>query len=175
MLQQLLLFFHQKFCESLSCCKQWDIVYLDFCQAFDIVSHSESMSKLYNLGMHGDLGLWLRTYMYKTGNNVYVCVIQVQLTFLFSWGYPRGVWLGHFCFLHISMIYQTMFLHFYMCLLMMWNVLDPFPIMKIASYCRPISTHIAVGQDNGTWASRCLNVLCYNVQQAINTLPVNSK
>ena len=62
-LQQLLLFYHQIFCKSLSCHEQWDIVYLDFSKAFDTVSHSELLSKLYNLGVHGDLWLWLRCYL----------------------------------------------------------------------------------------------------------------
>ena len=63
MLQQLLLFFCQIFCKSSSCHEQWDIIYLDFCKAFDTVSHSELMSKLYNHGVHGDQWHWLRCYL----------------------------------------------------------------------------------------------------------------
>lgn len=53
--QQLLLFLHH----ILSSLSSTDVIYLDFQKAFDKVSHTELLLKLWSIGISGDLWMWL--------------------------------------------------------------------------------------------------------------------
>ena len=113
-LQQLLLFYHQIICKSSSCHDQCDIVYLDICEAFDTISQSELMSKLYNLYRC----TWkLMALVALLPKSVYVWLMQSQLPLLSCRGYLRGACFGNFCSWHTSVTCLIMFLHFCICML----------------------------------------------------------
>ena len=60
--QQLLLFLNKvHYClnSNASC----DVTYLDFHKAFDSVSHNELLIKLWNIGITGNLWLWIKEYL----------------------------------------------------------------------------------------------------------------
>ena len=52
-------YFHDSFFES----SQTDVVYLDFSNAFDVIDHSLLMSKLWNLGTHGNVFIFINSYL----------------------------------------------------------------------------------------------------------------
>ena len=141
-LQQLLLFYHQIFCKSSSCHDQWDIVYLDFCKAFDTVSHSKLMSKLYNLGVDGDLWFWLRCYLEDRKQCVCLGDAKSDTLPVLS-GVPQGSVLGPLLFLaYISDIPDHVSALLYM-------------YADDVKCARPISSH-----DNGEILQADLNSLC---------------
>ena len=41
----------------------FDCIYLDFAKAFDIVSHQRLLTKLYNIGIRGNLMNWIKDFL----------------------------------------------------------------------------------------------------------------
>ena len=58
-IQQLLILFNQ----VINTNHQTDIIYLDFCKAFDSVPHNQLLLKLNRLGISGNLWLWFKFYL----------------------------------------------------------------------------------------------------------------
>ena len=122
----------------------WDIVYLDFSKAFDTVSHCELMSKLYNLGVHGDGDLWRWLQCYLQDRQQCVCLSDARsATLPVLSGVPQGSVLRPLLFLayindlpdHVSSLLY-MYAHDLKC-------------------ARPISSH-----DDGELLQADLNSLC---------------
>ena len=61
-LQQMLVFLNKVY-DSIHRNAQTDIVYLDFKKAFDTVSHSELLYKLWSFGITGNLWRWIKAYL----------------------------------------------------------------------------------------------------------------
>ena len=49
--------------EALTANKSVDVIYLDFKKAFDSVSHNKLLSKLWSLGIRGNLWNWFKAYL----------------------------------------------------------------------------------------------------------------
>lgn len=96
-LQQLLLFYNNIMGVSKSC-SQWDVLFLDFAKAFDSVAHNELLLKLANLGVSGDLWLWLHCYLSKRFQCVCIEECRSDLLPVVS-GVPQGSILGPLLFL----------------------------------------------------------------------------
>ena len=66
-----------------------DVVYLDFCKAFDKLDFNTLLSKLKQIGVTGNLGRWLHSFL--TGRKQYVTVNGFR-SFLFDVmsGVPQG-------------------------------------------------------------------------------------
>ena len=93
-----------------------DVIYLDFCKAFDSVVHNNLPCKLWSFGITGRLWQWLRSYLKDRHQCVKINNSNSDLLPLKS-GVRAAYW-SHFCFLSISMICHALcavFCCFYVC------------------------------------------------------------
>ena len=77
---------------------QLDFIYLDLAKAFDTVNHNILIQKLSNLGIHGNLLLWLKNYLTNRTLNVKYLSFLSRDIFARS-GVPQGSHLGPLLFL----------------------------------------------------------------------------
>ena len=93
-MQQLLLYFDDLCSDK----KQTDSIYLDFSKAFDSVSHTKLLLKLWSAGVTGDVWSWLRSYLSDRSQRVLVnnslsCSLPVKSSV------PQGSILGPLLFI----------------------------------------------------------------------------
>lgn len=72
---------------------QVDVIYTDFEKAFDRVDHSILLSKLYRLGIRGDLLRWVKSYLFKRSQAVVLGGFRSNFIEIPS-GVPQGSHLG---------------------------------------------------------------------------------
>lgn len=72
---------------------QTDAIYTDFSKAFDKVNHPTLISKLFKIGIHGDLLRWLKSYISKRSQIVVAAGFKSNRVSVTS-GVPQGSILG---------------------------------------------------------------------------------
>lgn len=77
---------------------QVDAVYTDFAKAFDKISHERLLLKLWQLGIHGDLFRWVKSYVENRSQAVAVQGHTSQYKLITS-GVPQGSHLGPLLFI----------------------------------------------------------------------------
>jgi hypothetical protein len=74
-----------------------DAVYTDFSKAFDKICHYTLLCKLWELGIHGDLFRWIKSYVENRTQSVVVSGFTSQSKYISS-GVPQGSHLGPLLF-----------------------------------------------------------------------------
>ena len=87
-IQQLLLFLNH-ICNSVYEGHQHDVIYMDFCKAFDSISHNNLLTKLWSFGIMGRLWQWFRCYLLNCQQCVKINSTLSDLLPVLS-GVPQG-------------------------------------------------------------------------------------
>lgn len=77
---------------------QVDAIYTDFAKAFDKICHDTLLFKLWQLGIHGDLFRWIRSYIGNRSQAVVLCGYRSAYKNIPS-GVPQGSHLGPLLFI----------------------------------------------------------------------------
>ena len=75
-----------------------DVIYLDFCKAFDKVPHRRLLKKLWSYGIRGKLHIWIKEYLLNRTQKV-VVECKESATAQVKSGIPQGSVLGPILFL----------------------------------------------------------------------------
>lgn len=75
-----------------------DAIYTDFAKAFDKICHSTLLKKLWELGIHGDLFRWIKSYVERRSQSV-ILGGYTSKSKLISSGVPQGSHLGPLLFI----------------------------------------------------------------------------
>ena len=56
---------------SIQSCEQTGVIYVDFSEAFDVVTHAKLFTRLRSYGIRDSVTLWLKIFFLRSRNNVY--------------------------------------------------------------------------------------------------------
>jgi hypothetical protein len=99
---------HSTATNLLECANDWsaaihakqyiDVVYIDFCRAFDSIVYSKLLAKLQSFGICGNLLMWLRAFLFNRTQRVCIDNCLSDESYVVS-GVPQGSVLGPILFL----------------------------------------------------------------------------
>ena len=75
----------------------FDCIYLDFAKAFDRVSHHKLINKISNIGIQGNLLLWISDFFITQKAESNGVMVYVQTGLKLPLESPRVVFLDHYC------------------------------------------------------------------------------
>ena len=93
-----LLEFMEELTESLDSGEDVDVIYLDFCKAFDKVPHRRLLKKLYNYGITGKIFSWVKEFLSDRKQRVTIKGSKSEWRTISS-GIPQGSVQGPILFL----------------------------------------------------------------------------
>ena len=143
-IQQLLIHLHSLI-DSVSSGHQSDVVYLDIKKAFDSVSHSILLTKLWSAGLCGATWRFFVAYLSGAGSVSELAVVSL-ICCLLPRGFHKAVsWVLFSLFCILTTFRQSLFILLFCFLLMIVNAVEKYSLLRIPSYCRVI----CVGCVNG--------------------------
>ena len=122
-----------------------DVVYIDFCKAFDTVSHQKLIMKLSKYGIHGNLLLWIKDFLSERTQNVKIGN-SLSSTMKVTSGVPQGSVLGPTLFLVYINDLLDINIHSSVCLFA-----DDFKVYNVSSKSNLLSLDLKLISD---WANK---------------------